>query len=191
VVGLAVTGCGGDPPQIVDYAPQRNTIDVSTAAPIRITFDHDVDQASVASRLRLAPATIGSVRWLSGRQLIFDHVTLLTNTNYEVILESGYRDPAGNTYTLRHHWSFVTEGPPGLTSSKPASRETGVDPSAYLSLQFSRGMDPVHLKDAISIQRADHRPGCGSSTTSTDFRASFSMRQWSIRSAGLRRATGC
>src|SRR5439155_1631076 len=152
LVGLAVTGCGGDPPQIVDYAPQRNTIDVSTAAPIRITFDHDVDQASVASRLRLAPATIGSVRWLSGRQLIYDHVTLLTNTNYEVILESGYRDPAGNTYTLRHHWSFVTEGPPGLTSSKPASRETGVDPSAYLSLQFSRGMDPVHLKDAISIQ---------------------------------------
>ncbi len=152
LVGLAVTGCGGDPPQIVDYAPQRNTIDVSTAAPIHITFDHDVDQASVASRLRLAPATIGSVRWLSGRQLIYDHVTLLTNTNYEVILESGYRDPAGNTYTLRHHWSFVTEGPPGLTSSKPASRETGVDPSAYLSLQFSRGMDPVHLKDAISIQ---------------------------------------
>src|SRR3989442_13223487 len=117
-LGLTITGCGGDPPQIVDYAPQRNTIDVSTAAPIRITFDHDVDQASVASRLRLAPATIGSVRGLSGRQLIYDHVTLLTTTNYEVILESGHRDPAGNTYTLRHHWSFVTEGPPGLTSLK-------------------------------------------------------------------------
>ena len=150
-MSMGVSACGGDPPQIVDYAPQRNTIDVSTAAPIRITFDHDVDQASVASRLHLAPATIGSVRWLSGRSLVFDHVTLVTNTNYEVILEPGYRDPAGNTYTLRHHWSFVTEGPPGLAGSSPANRDTGVDPSAYLRLEFTRGMDPQHLKDAISI----------------------------------------
>ena len=150
-LSVGLTACGGNPPQIVDYAPQRNTIDVSTAAPIRITFDHDVDQASVASRLRLAPATIGSVTWMSGRSLAYDHVTLLTNTNYEVILESGYRDPAGNTYTLRHHWSFVTEGPPGLASSLPANRDAGVDPAAYLSLEFSRGMDAMHLKDAISI----------------------------------------
>jgi hypothetical protein len=151
MIGVGLTACGGDPPQIVDYAPQRNTIDVSTAAPIRITFDHDVDQASVAARLRLAPATIGSVRWTNGRQLTYDHVPLLTSTTYEVILESGYRDPAGNTYTLRHHWSFVTEGPPSLAGSTPANRDTGVDPSAYLRLDFSRAMDQAHMKSAISI----------------------------------------
>jgi Big-like domain-containing protein len=154
VLGLGLTACGGDPPQIVDYAPQRNTVDVSTAEPIRITFDHDVDQSSVAARLHLAPSTIGSVRWISGRQLVYDHVTLLTSTNYEVILEPGYRDPAGNTYTLRHHWSFVTEGPPFLAGSAPANRDTGVDPSAYLSLDFSRAMDPAHLRAAISIYPA-------------------------------------
>src|SRR6476469_9657639 len=64
-VGLG-SACGGDPPQIVDYAPQRNTVDVSTAAPIRITFDHDVDQASVNSRLHLVPSTQCIVRWIDG-----------------------------------------------------------------------------------------------------------------------------
>src|SRR5947209_8630734 len=96
---LLLPACGGDPPQIVDYSPQRNTIDVSTAAPIRIVFDHDVDRSSVELRLHLSPPTTGSVRWLSGRELAYDHATLRTSTTYDVILESGYRDPAGNTYT--------------------------------------------------------------------------------------------
>jgi hypothetical protein len=99
---LQLTACGGDPPQIVDYAPQRNSVDVSTAIPIRITFDHDVDKASVESRLHLTPSTSGNVQWLSGHQLQFDHTTLRTSTTYEVVLDAGYRDPAGNTYNLRH-----------------------------------------------------------------------------------------
>ena len=149
-----LAACGGDPPQIVDYAPQRNTVDVSTATPIKITFDHEVDQASVASRLHLTPATDGTVRWLDGRHLVFEHETLLTDTGYEVILEPGYRDLAGNTYTLRHHWAFFTEGPPALTTSTPLNRDTGVDPAAYLSLDFSRAMDPSTLRGAVSINPA-------------------------------------
>jgi hypothetical protein len=118
---LPLTACGGTPPQIVDYSPQRGAVEVSTAAPIRITFDHEVDQASVASRLHLAPATSGTVQWESPRQLVYTHATLQASTAYEVILDPGYRDPAGNTYTLRHHWAFVTEGP---STPPPTSRST-------------------------------------------------------------------
>src|SRR5207247_1506755 len=103
------------------------------------------------SRLHLAPPTNGSVRWVSGHQLVYDHPTLRTNATYEVMLEPGYRDPAGNTYTLRHHWSFITEGPPGLSGSNPTNGEGGVDPSAYLSLDFSRVMEPSTLRSAISF----------------------------------------
>src|ERR1044071_2927585 len=157
VAGLAsflITACGGDPPQIVDYAPQRNTIDVSTAIPIRITFDHEVDQASVSARLHLSPPAQGIVRWIDSRHLVYEHATLRTNTVYEFILEAGYRDPAGNTYTLRHHWSFTTEGPPRLSSSTPARGDRAVDPASYISLDFSRAMDPITLKDAIGINPA-------------------------------------
>jgi len=148
---LPLTACGGDPPQIVDYSPQRNALDVSTAAPVRITFDHDVDQVSVEARLRLAPPTDGLVRWINGHQLVYEHPTLRTATSYEVILEPGYRDPAGNVYALRHRWSFTTEGPPSLAGSSPANGDGDVDPSAYLSLDFSRPMDPSTLKSAISL----------------------------------------
>ena len=148
---LPLTACGGSPPQIVDYSPQRNTTDISTAAPIRIAFDHDVDKASVESRLHLSPAATGHVDWLNQRTLVYQHATLRTATTYEVILDAGYRDPAGNTYSLRHHWSFTTEAPPALSGAAPADGEGSVDPSAYLSLDFSRAMDATSLKSAVSM----------------------------------------
>jgi len=154
VLAVALCACGGNPPQIVDYAPQRGAIDVSTAAPIRITFDHAVDQRSVESRIFLLPATTGKVRWLSPRQLAYEHETLRPSTTYEVVIDPGYRDLAGNTYTLRHHWLFVTEAPPSLASSTPANAETGVDPAAYLNLSFSRAMNLAGLRSAFAI-----RPG--------------------------------
>jgi hypothetical protein len=151
LVLLPLMACGGSPPQIVDYSPQRNTTDVSTAAPIRITFDHDVDQASVASRFHLSPSTTGEIQWVNRRELLYHHPPLRTDTTYEVILEAGYRDPAGNTYTLRHHWSFITEAPPSMTGSSPADGDGSVDPSAYLTLDFSRSMDATSLKSAIAM----------------------------------------
>src|SRR6202022_4215367 len=100
LAALQLTACGGNPPQIVDYAPQRGAVDVSTAAPIRITFDHAVDQPSLQSRIHLLPSTSGNVRWLNPRQLVFEHDTLRPTTAYEVVIDPGYKDLAGNTYTL-------------------------------------------------------------------------------------------
>jgi Tol biopolymer transport system component len=151
---LPVAACGGNPPQIVDYGPARGAIDVSTAAPIRITFDHAVDQPSVESRIHLLPTTAGNVRWLTNRQLVYQHETLHPLTTYEVVIEPGYKDLAGNTYTLRHHWLFTTEGPPILAGSTPAIAEGGVDPAAYLTLAFSRTMNLASLKSAIVITPA-------------------------------------
>jgi Bacterial Ig-like domain len=148
---LPLAACGGNPPQIVDYSPQRGAIEVSTAAPIRIAFDHAVDQASVESRLHLLPLSDGSVHWESASQLVYDHPTLLASTTYEVILEAGYRDLAGNIYSLRHHWSFVTEGPPNLATSTPSDADTGVDPAAYIDLAFTREMNATSLRSALTF----------------------------------------
>lgn len=156
LIALAVplSACGGNPPQIVDYSPQRGAVDVPTAAPVRITFDHAVAQASVEGRLHMLPATSGTVRWLSARQLVYEHETWRPTTTYEVILDAGYRDPAGNTFSLRHHWLFVTEGPPSLTGSTPANAESGVDPAAYLSISFSRAMNLGSMRSALVVNPA-------------------------------------
>jgi Bacterial Ig-like domain len=151
VVLLSITACGGNPPQIVDYSPERGAKDVSTALPIRLTFDHDVDMQSVESRLHLVPATDGRPVWINPRQLAYEHPTLTPNTMYQVVLEAGYKDAAGNTALLRHHWSFLTEGPPTLAASAPGNGEAGVDPAAYLVLNFSRNMAEASLSSAITI----------------------------------------
>ena len=145
------SACGGNPPQIVDYSPQRNTVDVSTAVPIRITFDHDVNRTSVEGRLHLVPPTAGTIMWTSPRQLVYQHATLKPSTPYEVVLEAGYSDLAGNTYTLRHHWAFITERPPSLVSTTPANADNGIDPASYLALDFTREMDAASMKGAITI----------------------------------------
>jgi hypothetical protein len=147
----ALAACGGSPPQITDYSPERGAIDISTAAPIRISFDHDVDKRSVESRLSLLPVTNGTVEWLGPRKLEYKHATLQPNTTYEVVLQAGYTDTAGNAYALRHHWSFTTEGPPSLAGSSPANNERDVDPASYLSMDFSREMDATTLASAITI----------------------------------------
>ena len=154
IAGLVLAGlaaCGGNPPQIVDYSPDRGAIDVSTVAPVRITFDHDVDQASVESRLHLVPEVAGSIHWLNPRQLTYEHPTLTPNTSYQVVLEAGYKDRMGNAYVLRHHWSFITEGSPHLAGSTPASADGDVDPAAYLSLEFTRAMNEASLQGAITV----------------------------------------
>ncbi|MGH7764281.1 MAG: Ig-like domain-containing protein [Candidatus Dormibacteraceae bacterium] len=158
---IPLSACGGNPAQIVNYSPLRGSIDVSTAAPVRISFDHDVDQASVARRLHLLPITPGTVRWSSGHELVFNHPILQTDTTYDVIIEAGYSDLAGNVYPLRHSWSFTTEAAPNLLSSTPAIDETGVDPAAYITLNFTREMDPASLKSGLSFNPAtpfDVRP---------------------------------
>ena len=148
---LPLVACGGTPPQIVDYSPQRGAVEVSTAAPIKIAFDHDVDQASVESRFHLVPESEGTVQWENAHQLAYTHSTLQASTTYEVILDPGYRDLAGNTYSLRHHWSFVTEGPPNLATSTPSDTDTGVDPAAYITLNFTREMNANALRAAFTF----------------------------------------
>ena len=151
VLLAGLVACGGAPPQIVDYSPLRGAHDVSTAAPIDITFDHAVDQASVASRLHLSPAVEGSITWLSPEHLVYEHATLEPNKAYEVILEAGYYDTAHNVYLLRHHWSFTTEVAPTLADSTPGDGTTGVDPADYLYVDFSRAMNADSLHSAITF----------------------------------------
>ena len=149
ILVATAAACGGAPAQIVDYSPLRGAKDVSTVAPIAITFDHDVDQASVAGRLHLVPATSGHVKWINGHQLEYQHDKLDTGTAYDVVLEAGYSDLAGNAYELRHHWSFETEQAPTYASSTPSDGDTGMDPADYISVIFTRAMLESTLAGAI------------------------------------------
>lgn len=127
-----------------------------------------MDRESVASRLRVVPVkrtfppgnppqTIGppvggKARWENdNRTLYFDHDTFSTLTYYQVILDGGYRDAAGNVNSLRHSWQFITEEPLKLAGSYPNQGDTRVEPSTYLQLAFTRAIDVSSIPRSVSI----------------------------------------
>jgi Bacterial Ig-like domain/WD40-like Beta Propeller Repeat len=124
---------------------------VPSDAPIRVRFDRAVDETSVASRFRLEPGVVGQVTWQGNRELVFEHRPLQPATSYQVVLDPGYRDAQGTVNSLRHSWSFSTEGAPSLIGSSPAAGEGAVDPAAYISLTFSRAMDLRSLAHTVSV----------------------------------------
>src|SRR5436309_1063550 len=121
VMLLPLSACGGDPPQIVDYSPQRNAVDVSTAAP-NVPFDR-----------RLGPG--------DGRRAIIAPWQLLTaNTSYQLLVNTAALDVDGNQLArnelirfttgplraLRHWIAFATDSPDGAAGGLWIVDERGV-----------------------------------------------------------------
>ncbi|HXM54742.1 MAG TPA: Ig-like domain-containing protein [Candidatus Dormibacteraeota bacterium] len=148
-----LTGCGS-PPQVVEIAPQRGAVDVRSNEPVRVRFDRPMDHGSVAAHFRVEPAAQGSLAWTSAGELTFEHAPLSPATQYRVVLDAGYRDAQGMANPLRHSWTFRTESAPNLAGSAPGMGDRDIDPASYISLTFSRQMDPGSLTAAIGLSPA-------------------------------------
>ncbi|MGH7868872.1 MAG: Ig-like domain-containing protein, partial [Candidatus Dormibacteraceae bacterium] len=122
IVGLLllptlIGGCTSSP-QIVSVSPAPGNYQTSTQAPLRIVFDQPMDQGSVASHFHLEPSTSGvTISWPNSKTALISHALFSTTTEYQAILEGGYRDLEGSSNSLRHHWQFKTENSPTLNSS--------------------------------------------------------------------------
>jgi hypothetical protein len=139
------------PPQILEISPGRGARDVPTNAPVRIRFDRALDRASLAARFSLRPKVSGQISWEASNTLVFQHDTLDVNTQYTVVLGSGYRDAAGNVNGFNHSWSFQTELPPEPRGTTPGQGDSQVDPSTYLGLSFSREMAADSFRGAVTF----------------------------------------
>jgi hypothetical protein len=145
-----LTGCG-TPPQVLEISPARGAVDVRSNEVIRIRFDRPMDHRSVADHFGVTPRVQGALSWTSDSELAFEHVPLAPSTQYQVILEPGYRDARGTSNAFRHSWTFRTEAPPTLSDSAPGAGDRAVDPASYISLTFSRAMDADTLAGAIGL----------------------------------------
>jgi hypothetical protein len=145
-----LTGCG-TPPQVLEISPARGAVDVRSNEAIRIRFDRPMDHRSVADHFTVTPRVQGALTWTSDSELAFEHVPLAPSTQYQVVLDPGYRDAQGSGNAFRHSWTFRTEAAPTLADSSPGPGERGVDPASYISLTFSRAMDADTLGGAIDL----------------------------------------
>ena len=139
------------PPQILEISPGRGARDVATNAPIRVRFDRPLDRDSLASRFSLRPKASGQISWEASNTLVFQHDTLAVNTQYTVVLSSGYRDAAGNVNGFNHSWSFQTELAPEPRGTSPGQGDNQVDPATYLGLSFSREMAADSFRGAVTF----------------------------------------
>lgn len=152
-VAALLAGCDR-PPQVLQIAPTRGAQDVRSNQPVDITFDRAMDRASVAAHFHVTPSVQGSLTWVNDHELSFTHVPFDPRTQYQVALESGYRDADGTANTFRHSWTFETEAAPVLTDSGPSAGQRNVDPAATVTLTFTREMDAASLAGAVSLTPA-------------------------------------
>ena len=149
-VAALLTGCGS-PPQVLEISPARGAVDVRSSEVIRVRFDRAMDRQSVDQHFRVTPRVQGALTWTSDHELAFEHVPLSPSTQYQVVLDPGYRDAQGNANAFRHSWTFRTEAAPTLADSAPGAGDRGIDPASNISLTFSRAMDPGTLTGAIGL----------------------------------------
>jgi Bacterial Ig-like domain len=154
IAGAALLAACDSPPQVVEISPQRGAVDVRSSEPIRVRFDRAMDRGSVASRFRVEPRVQGTVSWNGDSELSFEHGPLNPSSQYMVVLDAGYRDARGTINGFRHSWTFRTEAAPALASSVPGAGDRDIDPAAFISLTFSREMDPGSLGAAIRLSPA-------------------------------------
>ncbi|HEY7200445.1 MAG TPA: Ig-like domain-containing protein [Candidatus Dormibacteraeota bacterium] len=152
-MAMLVVACAS-PPQVVEISPQRGALDVRSSEAVRIKFDRPMNRGSVGAHFHVEPRVQGSVSWKSDSELTFEHAPFNPSSDYQVVLDPGYQDAQGTANSFRHSWSFHTEGAPGLSGSAPGPGDRDVDPAAYITLTFSREMDPGSLNGALSISPA-------------------------------------
>ncbi|HEV1997688.1 MAG TPA: Ig-like domain-containing protein [Candidatus Dormibacteraeota bacterium] len=174
----AFTSCGPAGPAIQEISPAKGEANVAGDAPIKITFNHDMDRASVEARFVLRPPIDGCdpatcpVKW-NGRTLTMAHPLhqFAANTRYRVTLKPGYRDNGGQVEGLEHFWEFTTESAPGVGAVTPSDGSTGVAVDADITVQLTRSVlvpappalsliaeaDPVPVAYRVAIAPDDSR----------------------------------
>jgi len=141
VVSIAVTQpVGGD--------PQLALITTS----IEVAFNEPVETDAVDA-IRLEPAVEGTASW-SGTALIFTPADPLElSTGYEVHVEPGIRDLAGNEMTeAPSAFAFETAGRPRIVATDPEDGAEAVAIEQTVAITFSTLMDTAVVEEQLRLQ---------------------------------------
>ena len=161
-----LSGCSA-PPQILSLNPANGSTSVVADAPLRVVFDHPMDEASVVSRLHVDPGLPGCdlqradrssgpcrLRWAAdGSSFILEHTGALfaPSTRYTFHLDPGVRDREGEVNSLDHKWDYTTAPAPRVTSTTPADAQV-LPADAPVVVAFSETMNPRTTAAAITLR---------------------------------------
>jgi Tol biopolymer transport system component len=105
--------------RVVELSPENGNGEVPITAPIRVTFSHDMDTASVEERFSIEPEAPGSFTW-EGRTLTFaPRSALAPDTGYAVTIAEGATSRRGQALREGTSSSFNTRAPQLLYLGRP------------------------------------------------------------------------
>lgn len=140
------------------HMPALDAVDVPRRTPIGMTFRWPVNQASVASHLRVeAPdgtAVAGTFKWLqANRQVHFlPSAPLQRRTVYKVILTPGITRPNSTPVNWSENYWFRTTAGPAIIGNGP--RGVTVGPTAVIAVTFDQTMNRASAQTAFSVSPA-------------------------------------
>ncbi|MEX2245413.1 MAG: Ig-like domain-containing protein [Dehalococcoidia bacterium] len=144
-------------PAVAQIVPADNSLYVSPAPEITVTFNQPVDRASAEGAFRLAPAggagsAAGSFAWTDDQTLTFRPASRLAlASRYVAVVAAGVkaRNAAATTAAAAQS-SFETVGVPRVVSTTPINGE----PQAQrygINVTFSNPMDEKSVEDAFQL----------------------------------------
>ena len=134
-----------EPIEILATYPKNRETWVSPYTDIRISFNTDMDIESVISAFSMVDSELkdvtGEFIWHNQRNMAFyPHSTLAANEEYTVTIDTTASEVGGGRLSDPYQFSFTTE-PIRILYTKPAHKETWVDPQTQVSITFNTDMD--------------------------------------------------
>lgn len=168
---LTAAGCAGAPPQITSLSPSNGSHGVPADEPLRVTFDHSVDKASVPGRFRIEPGlscdlvaafTASAdapcrVLWSADATsftLLHTGALFQPELKYKVHLDPGVRDLGGAANSLDHTWELTVASAPVVRTTSPGDGATAVPLDSPLSVTFSSPMSVTPTVASIQLTPA-------------------------------------
>ena len=151
-------GSGSTPdttaPTVISTSPANNGTDVSTNTAINITFNENMNTASVNNitfQLHDAGNQIsGTIVCVGSTATFRPNDPLNPNTTYNAIITTGVKDLGGNPLAQDYPWAFTTRNapdttPPQVSFTSPNSNATDVLVTASITATFSEAIDPASI----------------------------------------------
>lgn len=146
-------------PVIVSHIPADNET-ISCFDPVSITFNKDMDSASVAESFVISPAIEGTFTWDEKHLTVTfqPDVPYETNTHYTITLTTGVTQKWGIHLEEEYSFGFTTgdRNRYNLLTSFPAGNETDICPYLQFRLVFDAPLNSSSLINAVEIRDNDN-----------------------------------
>lgn len=149
---------GGDiiPPKVEGTIPIDDDTNISISTQISITFSEPMDEISVEDAITISPLIGYTTGWEGNSITMTLSSDLDYSTEYEITVDTGAKDIAGNPLNVEYTFQFTTEKepdtiPPEVEAAYPSNNSMNVSISTTISITFSEIMDKNSVENSISI----------------------------------------